>query len=373
MDNLTFKNYMETEIDEFRKSVSDLKNDVEYTRKKEFQVLLAAVHSLIKQNNFTSIKLVDRNGVPADRKKVSENLTENFRITETNSANRAIGNICFRGTQWQFVQFERADDPEFSVELEKLSSKGKDVFNKSKEFALLCRDITGANGFVAWDFALGTDIIRECVLCDYFDEPTAFMMIEDLTKVLLKAFDNWVDYAVSFITGGTYSAYKNSNFDLHEAKQSFDYMLENTKRLFLDENCNVWKRYAWYKSKEYFPTLNKDDLKALVKSEQACFVSDRISLDGAKPCYVYREKPFKNFPDSGWRFFAGDESREFCADPENSNIFKLNVIANFDESIIPLLDSEINTAFIRKDGEDFVNFKTASDAMKMKASEDMLY
>ena len=39
-------------------------------------------------------------------------------------------------------------------------------------------------------------------------------------------------------------------------------------------------------------------------------------------------------------------------------------MANFDESIIPLLDAEVNTAFIRKQGEDFIEFKTMSDAMK---------
>ena len=99
-------------------------------------------------------------------------------------------------------------------------------------------------------------------------------------------------------------------------------------------------------------------------------MSDRISIDGAKPCYVYREEPFKNFPDSGWRFFAGDESKEYSANIENSNIFPLNVVANFDESIIPLLDAEVNTAFIRKQGEDFINFKTASDAMKQRSKED---
>ena len=46
-------------------------------------------------------------------------------------------------------------------------------------------------------------------------------------------------------------------------------------------------------------------------------------------------------------------------------------MANFDESIIPLLDAEINTAFIRKEGEEFINFKTVSDAMKERSKENM--
>ena len=40
---------------------------------------------------------------------------------------------------------------------------------------------------------------------------------------------------------------------------------------------------------------------------EGCLVSDRITKDGCKVGYMYREEPDDSAPDSGWRFMAGDE------------------------------------------------------------------
>lgn len=370
MENINTTKDFAAELIAFKESVADIKNDIQYTKYPDFQILTAAVHSLMKFHDFTSIQLKDSSGVSADREAVSNNLSDNFDILDNESAMQSIGMISFRGTHWQYAQFDMYDNEEFQQQMAKLKPAGRESFEKCKAFADLLKPALGKTGFFAWDIALGVDIIRECVFCDYFDEPTARGMLNDLMNPLLKTFDSWADFAVSFIAGGTYSTYKNSGFDIKEAEAIFDKLMGYAEQLFKDESVNVWKAYAWYRKKDYFPTLDKDNLKQLIKSEKGCFVSDRISIDGAKPCYVYREEPFKNFPDSGWRFFAGDESKEYSANVENSNIFPLNVVANFDESIIPLLDAEVNTAFIRKHGEDFINFKTVSDAMKERSKND---
>lgn len=38
-----------------------------------------------------------------------------------------------------------------------------------------------------------------------------------------------------------------------------------------------------------------------------CVVSDKITKEGFKVGYMYREKPEEGRPDSGWRFLAGNE------------------------------------------------------------------
>jgi len=59
---------------------------------------------------------------------------------------------------------------------------------------------------------------------------------------------------------------------------------------------------------------------------------------------MYREEPdFED--DSGWRFFSGDETEEYMNDADNCGIYEVNTIANYDQSIIPLLDAEIGSAF----------------------------
>ncbi|MDR0500014.1 MAG: DUF2185 domain-containing protein [Coriobacteriales bacterium] len=82
---------------------------------------------------------------------------------------------------------------------------------------------------------------------------------------------------------------------------------------------------------------------------EGCFATDRITVDGQKVGYMYREEPDveSKMPDSGWRFFAGDESDEYANNPDNVGVYALNTIANYDQDIIALLDSPYGTAFGR--------------------------
>ena len=90
--------------------------------------------------------------------------------------------------------------------------------------------------------------------------------------------------------------------------------------------------------------LKKEEIKQLTELKGGCIASDRITVDGLKVGYMYRETP-TNETDSGWRFFSGDETDEYTNDPDNFNVFELNTICNYDESIIPYLNSEIGTSF----------------------------
>jgi hypothetical protein len=65
---------------------------------------------------------------------------------------------------------------------------------------------------------------------------------------------------------------------------------------------------------------------------------------------MYRENP-DNDVDSGWRFFAGDETDDYANDPENIAIYDVNTIANYDPGIIPLLGAPHGSAFERHGGE----------------------
>lgn len=65
---------------------------------------------------------------------------------------------------------------------------------------------------------------------------------------------------------------------------------------------------------------------------------------------MYREKPSNEF-DSGWRFLAGNEDEAYTNNPNNFNIFDLNTICNYDKTIIPYLESEIDSSFEKINGE----------------------
>ena len=101
------------------------------------------------------------------------------------------------------------------------------------------------------------------------------------------------------------------------------------------------------------------DVKPLLsdwKGADGCIATNRITVEGCKVGYCYREKPDGGW-DSGWRFTAGDESDEYMDDPNNAGIYKLNTICNDDPDIIPLLNTPAPCAFERDENGVFQQIK----------------
>lgn len=87
---------------------------------------------------------------------------------------------------------------------------------------------------------------------------------------------------------------------------------------------------------------------------EGCIVSDRITKEGYKVGYMYREEPTMDNPDSGWRFMAGNEDEEYMNNPNNHHVFAINTICNYDKDIISYLKSEIGTSYIRISKSEFI-------------------
>lgn len=96
--------------------------------------------------------------------------------------------------------------------------------------------------------------------------------------------------------------------------------------------------------------LKENEIKKIIELKGSCIASDRITVDGLKIGYMYRENPTTEV-DSGWRFFAGDETEEYTNNPINFEIYDLNTICNYDNSIISLLNTNIGTSFEKINNE----------------------
>ncbi len=92
--------------------------------------------------------------------------------------------------------------------------------------------------------------------------------------------------------------------------------------------------------------LSEDQIQPLAEGIGFCFATDRITVEGAKVGFMYREEP-DNEIDSGWRFLSGEETQEYLDEDENTSVLDVNVIANYDADIIPLLDAPYGSAFER--------------------------
>lgn len=86
---------------------------------------------------------------------------------------------------------------------------------------------------------------------------------------------------------------------------------------------------------------------------EGCIVSDKITKEGFKVGYMYREQPSNDKPDSGWRFMAGNEDNEYMNNSNHHHIFAINTICNYDRNIIPYLKSKIGSAYIRVNSNKF--------------------
>jgi len=92
--------------------------------------------------------------------------------------------------------------------------------------------------------------------------------------------------------------------------------------------------------------LNVEEIIDLIKPMGCCIASDKITVEGMKVGFMYRERPEDNM-DSGWRFFSGTEDEDYVDDISNAMMFDVNVIANYDNDIIPYLNMPVGTELER--------------------------
>ena len=97
--------------------------------------------------------------------------------------------------------------------------------------------------------------------------------------------------------------------------------------------------------------LKEEDFVDLVPSMGGCIATDKITVEGLKVGYMYREEVEEEL-DCGWRLFSGTESQDYVDDPNNSAIYNVNTIANYDRAIIPYLNLPYGTELERIDGTD---------------------
>lgn len=119
----------------------------------------------------------------------------------------------------------------------------------------------------------------------------------------------------------------------------FSDVLDVNRKNYCERGKPVDKKWA----------IRNEDMRDLIDwpENAGCIATDRILVDGCKVGFMYREEPDMDMPDSGWRFTAGDESDEYMDNPDNSGVYHLNTICNYDPEIIPFLHAEFGSAYYR--------------------------
>jgi len=90
--------------------------------------------------------------------------------------------------------------------------------------------------------------------------------------------------------------------------------------------------------------LDAAHIRPLVDGYGSALATDMITVDGFPVRFMYREAPDHDI-DSGWRFFSGFEDEAYMRDIDRHDVYDVNTIANYDPSIIPLLDAPVGAVF----------------------------
>jgi hypothetical protein len=97
--------------------------------------------------------------------------------------------------------------------------------------------------------------------------------------------------------------------------------------------------------------IPEEHIRQLLPSMGWCLASDRIMVDGRPVGYMYRQ-PGDDEDDSGWRFFAGDESQAYADEASHFALYHVNTVANYDLDVIAYLSTPAPCAFEKIDGTD---------------------
>lgn len=154
---------------------------------------------------------------------------------------------------------------------------------------------------------------------------------------------SWKDYAREFLKDE-----KAANLNRFLGRM----LLKYQTGWLLEKEDSPWTNLPWEAlrdlnyEKQFIPLENPRKYLTDWHEARGCIVSDKISVDGCKVGYMYREEPV-NEEDSGWVFLEGNESEEYRANWANYEVFSLDTICNYDPDIAPHLKSLYGSAFQR--------------------------
>ena len=252
--------------------------------------------------------------------------------------------------QDHYLDFEAVWEGRPLFDLASLKPDSAGFFIRMRDFSAQFYPLMGHLGYLAWDISERTGHLRAALACglltrEEFDELAEEQIVQ------AQAFHSWEEYAASLVCGALYWNFRQGAA-LPELRKSQRLWMDLVRALLA--NDAAWDSGLWYvpqREKEY--RLWPSEMKMYLpdwEGPNGCFLTDRVAVDGCRVGWCYREEPEEGFPDSGWRFFSGDESEAYIADIRHTGVYDLNTVCNLDPEVIPLLDAPCRSAFVR--GED---------------------
>lgn len=220
-------------------------------------------------------------------------------------------------------------------DLEELEEGGRRAFEERISLASMFHPYVQERGFYAWDINERIGLGRKAFACGMITEEEFFGIFGNQIAKAQVFYHSFKEYAISCICGAVYFVPENNEEDM----LSFLEINANLVRHLLGEG-GAWYRKAWY-------VPDEREWVQLLTHNGGCIVSKQIE-EGRAIGYMYRDKDTSSkWPDTGWRFFAGDETDEYVNDPGHASIWSLNTVCNLYPDILGYVEAEGGSAFGR--------------------------
>jgi len=247
----------------------------------------------------------------------------------------------------QYLDFEGFWEGRPPFDLSQLNGGGLEFFQVARDFSAQFYPIVGHKGYLAWDISECVGHLRAGYACglltrEEFDEMAEHWIVQ------AQIFEDWTDFAVSLVCGELYWDFRHGS-KLPELNKGLE-LWTRLVTILLNDGA-AWASGLWYvpPRKKDFKLWSPEFKLYLTDWEgpSGCLATDHITVLGKKVGWCYREQPTEGRPDSGWRFFSGEESEDYVNDARNTEVYDLNTICNYDPDILPLLTAPVGTAYMR--------------------------
>lgn len=285
-----------------------------------------------------------------DAKKLKEHLKVMYNIVDADTFYQCCKELY--SSNHEYLQFLQIWKGNVQLDTSNMPENIKSLFKNCCAYAKLFYPIVKESGFYAWDANEIIGLCRKAYACGILNENEVQSCCLPIAKTISKLFHNWYEFSISCICGALYFNYRNSGSEknVYEVYQLYSSIFDS----FFCPN-GIYHINGWYFEEEKKFLLSKNEIKQLLDDwhgADGCIATNRILIDGCRVGYMYREETNQEW-DSGWRFLAGDETNEYLNNPQNSGIYKLNTICNYDYDIMPFLNDEKGCVYARKEDDLF--------------------
>lgn len=238
----------------------------------------------------------------------------------------------FRGSV-QYEQFMTFWKEEPLFDINELNSEGRNHFERCKSLAEVFYPILQEKGFYAIDINDYIGVCRVCKSCGIITAQDFDEIVDRFVRKALVFYHSFKEYAMACLCGALYNILYDAP-NLNGVEQFMDIQKKIITNLF--EKDAPWQHYAWYKPEER-------EWVQIYPGNPGCFVTKMAIEKGIG--YMYRENGSPNNPDSGWRFFHGDESDSYANNIDNIQVVSLNTICNLRPDILVYLEASVGSAY----------------------------